>query len=216
MVQSVAAWQNDRRLQISQWNFAGNFAFSSRLMHTRVKFASFTGARGQGRAADISAARSGRRRPLRAVGHARARAGRLCRHVCGGGDLRWEAHDVCFDRAKHVKNVSLDTWLFVSRPSPFSRICTPSSGFTPHADARFSADADARTVFRTRNIVAVPIKMRDGEETVIGVLQCVNKNGGAAFSEAVDVYVFLLLFCLELSAVDFFLSRRVGFLHLRV
>jgi hypothetical protein len=85
--------------------------------------------------------------------------------------------------------------VFLSRPSPFSlRLCTPSTGFTPRADARFSADADARTGFRTRNIVAVPIKMRDGDETVIGVLQCVNKNGGAAFSEAVDVYVFLFLF----------------------
>ena len=57
-----------------------------------------------------------------------------------------------------------------------------------YADSRFNADADARTGFRTRNIVAVPIKMRDQDETVIGVLQCINKSGGAAFTEA-DVYV---------------------------
>lgn len=43
-------------------------------------------------------------------------------------------------------------------------------------DTRFTARIDALTGYHTRSVVAVP--MRDAEQTVIGVLQVLNKRGG--------------------------------------
>ncbi len=46
----------------------------------------------------------------------------------------------------------------------------------PYEDPRFAAEVDARTGFRTRSILAVPLK--GGNQRVIGVLQFLNKRQG--------------------------------------
>ncbi len=47
----------------------------------------------------------------------------------------------------------------------------------PYEDPRFAPEVDARTGFKTRNILAVPL--RGQKERVIGVLQFLNKKGGS-------------------------------------
>lgn len=46
----------------------------------------------------------------------------------------------------------------------------------PYADPRFDPSVDARTGFRTRSVLVVPVDARDG--TRVGVLQVVNKKDG--------------------------------------
>ena len=50
-----------------------------------------------------------------------------------------------------------------------------------HDDARFSGRIDARTGFVTRNLICVPLKVR---EHVLGVIEVVNRADGSAFSRA--------------------------------
>ncbi len=47
-----------------------------------------------------------------------------------------------------------------------------------YADSRFDRSVDARTGFRTVNILAVPVWDRDGR-SVVGVIQVLNKRDGA-------------------------------------
>lgn len=47
-----------------------------------------------------------------------------------------------------------------------------------YADRRFDRSADARSGYRTRSVLAVPLRRRHGRE-VFGVLQALNKRGGA-------------------------------------
>lgn len=47
----------------------------------------------------------------------------------------------------------------------------------PYADSRFDPSVDARTGFRTRSVLVVPIDSRDGAR--VGVLQVVNKTDGS-------------------------------------
>lgn len=63
-----------------------------------------------------------------------------------------------------------------------------------YADARFDRSHDAKSGFRTTNIIAVPITALDGDSGggVVGVLQCINKHGGAAFTTA-DVFILQTL-----------------------
>ena len=49
-----------------------------------------------------------------------------------------------------------------------------------YADPRFNPDADARTGFRTRCLLAIPVL--DHEGRVFGVAEALNKNGGALFT----------------------------------
>ncbi len=49
----------------------------------------------------------------------------------------------------------------------------------PEKDRRFFREADGRTTFKTRNLIAVPIKVR---EKVVGVLEAVNKQGDEKFN----------------------------------
>jgi HD-GYP domain-containing protein (c-di-GMP phosphodiesterase class II) len=49
----------------------------------------------------------------------------------------------------------------------------------PEKDRRFFREADGRTTFKTRNLIAVPIKVR---EKVVGVLEAVNKQGNEKFN----------------------------------
>lgn len=56
-------------------------------------------------------------------------------------------------------------------------------------DARFSRTADKNSGFTTRNMVCVPVRVR---EKLIGVLQAINKRGGARFTER-DLRDFLTL-----------------------
>ena len=48
-------------------------------------------------------------------------------------------------------------------------------------DARFSGRIDARTGFTTRNMICVPLKVRD---RVLGVIEVVNREDGTSFSRA--------------------------------
>jgi Nif-specific regulatory protein len=50
-----------------------------------------------------------------------------------------------------------------------------------YQDSRFLKKVDQETGFRTRNLIAVPLKISDGQ--VIGVCECLNKNGGAFTAE---------------------------------
>ncbi len=50
-----------------------------------------------------------------------------------------------------------------------------------YQDVRFDAEWDRRTGYRTRSIVAVPLRGRD--ERILGVVQCLNKRGGGRFDE---------------------------------
>ena len=50
-----------------------------------------------------------------------------------------------------------------------------------YADSRFSPETDRQTGYRTRNILCVPIRNREG--AVIGITQVLNKTGGD-FSDA--------------------------------
>mmetsp|Transcript_125818 Transcript_125818/g.402777 ORF Transcript_125818/g.402777 Transcript_125818/m.402777 type:complete len:486 (+) Transcript_125818:60-1517(+) len=49
-----------------------------------------------------------------------------------------------------------------------------------YSDGRFNKAVDAKTGFKTRNIMCVPLKAKKGG--VIGVVQLINKSGPAAFS----------------------------------
>ncbi len=49
---------------------------------------------------------------------------------------------------------------------------------TPEKDPRFYKGADERTAFKTKNIICVPVKVKD---RVIGVLEAINKKHGEKF-----------------------------------
>ena len=49
-----------------------------------------------------------------------------------------------------------------------------------YADPRFNRQVDKRTGYRTRNILAAPI--RDRERRIVGVIQILNKEGGESFT----------------------------------
>lgn len=51
-----------------------------------------------------------------------------------------------------------------------------------YADPRFNREVDMKTGYRTRNILAVPI--RDRRRLVVGVIQVLNKKGGEGFIES--------------------------------
>jgi len=59
----------------------------------------------------------------------------------------------------------------------------------PKNDERFFKGVDESTDFRTRNIICVPLKIKD---KVIGVLEAINKKDGGNFDEE-DLSVFLSL-----------------------
>ena len=56
-------------------------------------------------------------------------------------------------------------------------------------DPRFSRSADKQSGFTTRNMVCVPVRVR---EKLVGVLQAINKRGSGRFSER-DLQDFLTL-----------------------
>jgi len=58
-----------------------------------------------------------------------------------------------------------------------------------YADPRFNRDVDAATGYRTRNILCLPIRNKDGK--IIAALQLLNKKGGAFTSEDVDFLLAL-------------------------
>ena len=60
---------------------------------------------------------------------------------------------------------------------------------TPEKDPRFYKGADERTEFKTRNIMCVPVKVRD---RVIGVLEAINKKRGEKFDRE-DLFLFVSL-----------------------
>jgi eukaryotic-like serine/threonine-protein kinase len=55
----------------------------------------------------------------------------------------------------------------------------------PYADARFNAEIDRETGFKTRNLLTLPMIARSGE--VIGVFQVLNKRRGAFEGEDEEV-----------------------------
>ena len=59
----------------------------------------------------------------------------------------------------------------------------------PKKDPRFFKDVDGRTEFKTRNLIAVPIKVK---EKVMGVLEAINKQDGDEFSKE-DLSLFTSL-----------------------
>jgi adenylate cyclase len=73
-----------------------------------------------------------------------------------------------------------------------AQICEPILVPDAYADPRFDRSHDARTGFRTRNIIAVPITALEDGTTVVGVLQCINKHKDAAFNDA-DIFILQTL-----------------------
>jgi HD-GYP domain-containing protein (c-di-GMP phosphodiesterase class II) len=59
----------------------------------------------------------------------------------------------------------------------------------PEKDARFYKGVDEKTEFKTRNIICVPVKVK---ENTVGVLEAVNKKEGEAFDEE-DLSLFTSL-----------------------
>jgi len=73
----------------------------------------------------------------------------------------------------------------------------------PYADPRFDPSVDARTGFRTRSVLVVPIDARDGAR--VGVLQVVNKIDGsftAADSDLAGSLAFTAGIALEFVALQ--------------
>lgn len=64
-------------------------------------------------------------------------------------------------------------------------------------DPRFYGDADAITRFKTRSLLAVPLMDHD---TLIGVVEVVNKVGGGAFSDT-DLHVMEMFSSLAATAI---------------
>jgi sigma-B regulation protein RsbU (phosphoserine phosphatase) len=58
-----------------------------------------------------------------------------------------------------------------------------------YADARFNREVDARTGYRTRNILCIPIRNKSGK--IIAALQLLNKRHGGFTSEDVDFLLTL-------------------------
>jgi putative nucleotidyltransferase with HDIG domain len=69
---------------------------------------------------------------------------------------------------------------------------------SPDKDARFSARADGENGFRTRNVICVPLKVRN---KTIGVLEALNKNGNKGFNRG-DLSMFSSLADLVAIALD--------------
>ena len=67
----------------------------------------------------------------------------------------------------------------------------------PDRDPRFFKDADSITHFETRSLLAVPLVDR---ENLVGVLELVNKVGGAGFSET-DVRLMEMFSSLAATAI---------------
>jgi HD-GYP domain-containing protein (c-di-GMP phosphodiesterase class II) len=59
---------------------------------------------------------------------------------------------------------------------------------TPEKDARFFKGADEKTEFKTRNIICVPVKVK---EKAIGVLEAMNKKGGGFDEEDLSLFTSL-------------------------
>ena len=51
---------------------------------------------------------------------------------------------------------------------------------SPKKDTRFFKGVDERTEFKTRNIICVPVRVK---EKIVGVLEAVNKQGGGRFNK---------------------------------
>ncbi len=62
-----------------------------------------------------------------------------------------------------------------------ARTRNPANIHDAYADPRFNASFDQRSGYRTRSIICVPIVGSKGD--LLGVIQSVNKNGGAHFDE---------------------------------
>ncbi len=59
----------------------------------------------------------------------------------------------------------------------------------PQKDIRFFKEADEKTKFKTRNLICVPVKVK---ENVIGVLEAINKQRGEDFNDE-DLSLFISL-----------------------
>lgn len=68
-----------------------------------------------------------------------------------------------------------------------------------YADARFNREVDKKTGYRTRNILAVPMRYTTGEVT--GVVQALNRNDGEAFT-AEDEELLLALGANAAAAIE--------------
>ena len=68
-----------------------------------------------------------------------------------------------------------------------------------YADPRFSADMDRVTGYKTRSVLAVPLKNNKG--AILGVFQVLNKAGGAAFDDD-DQGLLLLLASVAAGAIE--------------
>ncbi len=64
-------------------------------------------------------------------------------------------------------------------------------------DARFYAGADAISRFKTHSLLAVPLLDRD---TLVGVLEVINKTGGGAFTE-IDLHVMEMFSSLAATSI---------------
>lgn len=62
-----------------------------------------------------------------------------------------------------------------------------------YADKRFNPEVDAKTGFRTKSILCMPIKTYDG--AVVGVAQLVNKKGGVFDAEDESLFLEFSVYC---------------------
>lgn len=65
-------------------------------------------------------------------------------------------------------------------------------------DTRFYREADAKTNFETRSVIAAPLVDRDN---LVGVLEVINKSGGGVFTEA-DLRVMEMFASLAAAAIE--------------
>ena len=76
----------------------------------------------------------------------------------------------------------------------------------PDSDPRWYEGVDRETGFKTRNLLALPVRLPGQESSVVGVLQALNKRGGAftrddeVFAQALSGQVATALDCTSLGA----------------
>lgn len=80
------------------------------------------------------------------------------------------------DREEDIKTISLNSGEGIA--GWVAQHGKPSIVNSPEKDRRFFKGVDERTEFKTRNIICVPVKVK---EKIVGVLEAVNKQGGRKF-----------------------------------
>jgi HD-GYP domain-containing protein (c-di-GMP phosphodiesterase class II) len=101
------------------------------------------------------------------------------------GQLHFEV--VSGEKEENIKTISLNFGEGIA--GWVAQHGTPLIVNSPKKDRRFFKGVDEKTEFKTRNIICVPVKVK---EKVIGVLEAVNKQGRGRFDKE-DLFLFTSL-----------------------